>query len=67
MKNQVNVKLLKAKIAEFKTSKTAFAKECNISYQTLKKILCGQDNIKILSLFKIARKLNINVHELFDK
>lgn len=48
-----------------KVTKTVFCKKCNISYNTLKKILKNQTNFRIVALFKVAKVLKTNICDLF--
>lgn len=63
MKNAINTieKYIKLK----KITKTQFCKVCKISYSTLNKILNNNNSIKFTALLKIARVLNIEIHQLF--
>lgn len=65
MKNEVNVELLKNYMKEQGLSKTEFCRQCKISIEVLNKILANKDNFRIIAIFKIARKLNIQIYELF--
>lgn len=63
----VKTELILNYMKENNLSKTAFCKKCKISTVTLKKILNNQENYRLFALFKIARVLNMRIHELFKK
>ena len=65
MKVEFNIKLIEDYIKNNKLSKKEFCKLCGIGKPILRKILKNQQNLRLSALFKIARALNINVHELF--
>ena len=65
MKVEFNIKLIEDYIQNNKLSKKEFCKQCCIGEPILRKILKNQQNFRLSALFKIARELNINVHELF--
>lgn len=65
MKNRVNIKVINNFIKENKLSKGSFAKQCKISVSTLSKILQGNDNVGLLAVYKIARVIKIELHEMF--
>jgi transcriptional regulator with XRE-family HTH domain len=65
MKNEINVELIKNYMKEQQISKTEFCRQCKVSMEVLNKILANKPNFRILALFKIARKLNVQIHELF--
>ena len=65
LKNTINTKLIEEYIKSNNLSKTEFCKQCNISYSTLMRILNNGD-FYIIALFKIARVMNVKVHNLFS-
>jgi transcriptional regulator with XRE-family HTH domain len=65
MKDKINIEILKNYMKEQQLSKTEFCKQCKISMEVLNKILANDSNFGIVALFKIARKLNMQIHELF--
>ncbi|MCH5160210.1 MAG: helix-turn-helix transcriptional regulator [Clostridiales bacterium] len=52
-------------IEENNLSRTKFCQICKISTTTLKKIMNNDGIFRITALFKIARVLNVYIHELF--
>ena len=54
-------------MAENGLSKKEFCEEIDISVEALEKLYDIDLNITVLSLFKIARRLNIRIYELFTK
>ena len=47
-------------------SKTAFCKNCKISYSTFRKLMYGNaDNCNIVAVFRMARYMNIQPYKLF--
>ena len=47
-------------------SKKKLCQLCKISPSTLSKIMKNDRNFGIIALFKIARVMNIHIHELFE-
>ena len=64
MKNEVNTEIIDNYLKENKLSKTKFCKVCGISRGTLEKVM-KNENVRITVLFKIARVLNVPIHQLF--
>ena len=64
MKNY-KIELITNYMKENNLSKTAFCKQCKISYGVLNKILKDKSNIRLNVFFKIAKVLNIKVYELW--
>lgn len=67
MENNINVKLINNFMKENNFTKSRFAHKCKISPSTLNKILQGNDNVGLLAVFKIARTIKKELHELFTK
>lgn len=65
MKNKINVKLIHDFIKRNKLTKSRFAKDCKISPATLNKVLQGMDNVGIMAVFKIAKAIKKELHEMF--
>ena len=65
MINKLNIELIHAFINANNLSVSRFCKLSKISYKTYIKIMSGQTNFRVLSLFKIARAINIPVHKMF--
>lgn len=65
MRSIINTKLINKFIKENKLSKTKFSKLCRISLSTLNKILQNKDNLKINTIFKIARTMKIEAYQIF--
>ena len=66
MNNNVNTQIIFEHLKNNNLSKTAFCKKCNLGVKTYEKIINGED-FKIISLFKIARQLNCQIHNLFQQ
>ena len=64
MDNLINTELIKSYMKENNLSKAKFCKICKISPSTFNKIM-NNGNFKLIALFKIARVLNVYVHQLF--
>ena len=60
----INVKLIDDYIKNNNLTVTKFCKLCKISPKTLKKLKNGED-CRVIAVFKIARLMNIRVHQLF--
>lgn len=65
MSNNIKTSLITNYMKKNKMTKTVFCKKCNISYNTLKKILKNQTNFRIVALFKVAKVLKTNICDLF--
>ena len=65
MTNLVNVVLIEDYMAKNKLSKTKFSQLCKISSATLDRVLSG-GNYSVIALFRIARVLEVQVHQLFN-
>lgn len=66
MSSEIKVEFINNYMTENNLSKTAFCYQCKISNSTLNKILTNDYNFSIIVLFKIARVLNVRIHELFS-
>lgn len=62
---ELNIFIITKYIKENKLTIKQFCAICKLSYNTLRKIVKGQKNIRISSLFKIARTLKIELYQLF--
>ena len=62
-KNVIKTEVIENYLSENNLSKTKFCKMCKISYSTLKRIM-NNENFNLIALFKIARVLNLHVHQL---
>lgn len=67
MTNDIKVELITDYLQQNKLTKTAFCKQCKISLGTLNKILKNQKNVFITSIVKIARKINTELKDMFEK
>ncbi len=65
MGNNINIKLIENYIKEKNLTKIKFCKICKISLGTLNKIMTNNKNFSIVTLFKIAKILNIQIYQLF--
>ena len=65
MENIIKRDLIFRYLKENNLSKSKFCKLCKISPSTLNKILSCKENLKMKSIFKIAKQLNIKIHNLF--
>lgn len=66
MKNTIKTELIENFIKDNNLSKSKFCEMCKISQSTLNKIMTNNENFRIISLFKIARFLKIQVFEMFN-
>ena len=66
MKNTIKTEIFEMYIKEHNLSKTKFCKLCKIDVSTFNRILTNQ-NYRLSALFKIARVINIQVCEMFNK
>lgn len=64
MKN-VDVEYIEFCIKFLGLKKRSFAKACNLSFLTLKKILLNNESVKLISLVKISRFLKVDIKVLF--
>lgn len=64
MSQQINTAMITDFIATHYKSKREFCKQCNMSPSTLSRILSGK-NFNLIFLFRIARGMNVALHELF--
>ena len=67
MKKLIKTEMIEDYMQKNKISKTQLCKMCKISIKTLNKILANNINIDILAFFKIAKVLNIKVHQIFNE
>ncbi len=67
MKNMINTNLILNYLKANILTKTQFCKLCKITFSTLNKVLNDKQNLKMKTLFKIARQLNIKISDLFKK
>ena len=65
MKNDVNLALITTYMEKNALTETEFCKKCNISPTEFNLIYKGSLEIDLITLFKIARLLKIQIHELF--
>ena len=65
MENIIKTELIENYIKDNQLSKTKFCKICKICPSTLKKIFNNED-VNLIALFKIARVMNIHIHQLFN-
>ena len=63
MNNHVKTQIIIDYLKNNNMSKTAFCKKCNLSVKTYEKIINGED-FKVVALFKIARLINCQIHNL---
>ena len=66
MKNTIKIEIIEKFMIKNKISKTTFCKMCKISPSTLNKIITKDNNFRIIALFKIARVIKIQVHQMFN-
>ena len=66
MKNTIKTEIIENFMLENKISKTKFCKMCKISPSTLNKIMANDDNFGIITLFKIARVIKVQVYQMFN-
>ena len=66
MKNQINKQVILHYLWENKLTKKKLCDLAKIPPLTLNKILSGQENFRMIALFKIAKAMNIEVHRLFS-
>lgn len=57
--------LIENYLKEHNISKTKFCKDCNINYNALNKILNNKYQIKFSTLFKVCKKLEIEIYQFF--
>ena len=65
MTKYIKISLIETYIKNNSFTITKFCKLCNINPQTLKKIMQNKSNFNISSLFKIAKVMKLEIHELF--
>lgn len=64
MGNDVNVALIEKYIKDNNLTLSAFCAKCGISLKTLKNVMENK-NFALISLFKIAKAMKVNLSELF--
>ena len=47
-----------------KLNKKQFCEKCDISYKTFNKIVNNEKNIRLATIFKIAKCMNAKIHDL---
>ena len=62
----VKTELIEKYLKDNNLSKTKFCKMCKISPSTLNKIMNNDGHFRITALFKIARVMNLYVHQLVN-
>ena len=65
MQKIIKTEIIENYLKENNISKYKFCKLCNVSRNIFDKIMANDTNFGIKALFKIARILNIEAHELF--
>lgn len=65
MENNINIALIESFIKENNLTYFDFCKICQIAKSDLEHIFNGSLDFDVIILFKIAKKLKINIHELF--
>ncbi len=65
MKDKLNVEIIEEYIKTNNLTIKDFCKQCNISISTFYRIMHGKD-FNLLSLFRIAKKINVPIHEFFS-
>lgn len=65
MQNTIKIETIKNFMASNKISKTKFCKMCKISPSTLNKILANRVDFRIFAIFKIAKVIKLQVHQMF--
>ncbi len=66
MKEKLNVQMITDYMKNNGLTKKEFCKQCQISTSTLYRIMHGENfNFKIISLFKIAKKINLKLCQFF--
>ena len=66
MKNIIKTELIEKYLRENNLSKARFCKICKISPTTLKNLMTN-GSFRISAIFKVAKVLNVPVHEMFNK
>lgn len=64
-KNMIKTEVIEQYLRENNLSKTKFCEICKISRSTFKKIM-NNENFQLIALFKIARVLNVHIHQLVN-
>ena len=65
MENNINVALIKSFIKENNFTFSDFCEICKISKTDLDHVFYGTLDFDVMILFKIAKTLKINIHQLF--
>ena len=66
MEKILKTELIEDYLKENNLSKAKFSKMCKISPDTLTRIMNNQ-NVSLVSVFKITRGMGIYLHEIFNK
>ncbi len=64
-KNSVNTNMIIRFMKNEKLTKKEFCKRCGIGIKTLNKILNGQDNVRVIAIYKITIVMGINMSQLY--
>ncbi len=65
MNDKLNIQIIEKYIKTNNLTKKEFCKQCNISTSTFYRIMQGKD-FNLLSLFRIAKKMNVPIHQFFS-
>lgn len=65
MNKIINTDLIKNYMKENRLTKTEFCKLCGLSKSSLNKVLNGNLNIYISTLFKVSKAINVKFSEIF--
>lgn len=65
MKQLINKEMIINYLRDNKLSKLKFCKTCNISYQSLIRILEGDSKVKLITVYKICKTINVELKEIF--
>ena len=61
---KVNIERRKNYLESKSISKAKLCKECNISINTLDKILSGKENVRLCAIYKISKVIGLELGQL---
>lgn len=65
LKYGIKVDKIKTFINDNVLTKKEFCKRCGIGIKTLNKILNGQDNVRVIAIYKITIVMGINMSQIY--
>ena len=67
MKNRFKSEVIEKFLKENNMTKTELCRRSKVGLKTLNEMLCGAFNYRVISLFKLARVVGIEMCDFFEK